>query len=252
MLSLLLLCCFAFMAGFVDAMVGGGGLIQLPAMFLLQPQLGLAQTLASNKTASFFGTSVSAVKFARKVPVQWSYLTPAIIAAFIGAFSGALLVSYVHKEQFMPVIITVLLLVLLYTVAKKNFGLLHETKNLSQRQYYIYAIATGTIIGFYDGLIGPGTGSFLVFAFITFFGFDFLNASANAKIINCITNISALLFFFFKGHIVWAIAIPVGLANMLGNYAGAHMALKKGSAFIRVFFIVVVLGLIIKLSYDYL
>lgn len=239
------------MAGFIDAMVGGGGLIQLPAFFILQPHLSLVQTLSTNKTASFFGTSVSAYRYIKRVDIDWQHLTPAIITAFIGSFSGALLVSYIHKEQFMPFIIAALALVLLYTIFKKNLGLHHIDKQLTRHQYYIYAIVSGAGIGFYDGLIGPGTGSFLIFAFVVFFGYNFLNASANAKIINCITNISALIFFFIKGTILWSIAVPVGAANMLGSYAGSHIALKKGSAFIRVFFIIVVIALIVKLSWDY-
>ena len=251
-MEMALLFFFAFLAGFIEAMVGGGGLIQLPAMFLLQPNLTLAQTLATNKTASFLGTTVSAVKYMKRVTIDWSHLTPALLAAFVGSFSGALLVSHVHKEQFMPVIIGILILVLIYTILRRNFGLHHQQKTLTTVRYYAYAIGTGLMVGFYDGLIGPGTGSFFVFAFISLFGYDFLHASANAKIINCITNISALIFFFIKGNILWEIAIPVGVSNMLGNYIGAHFALKKGSGFIRVFFIIVVSLLIMKLAYDYL
>ncbi len=252
MLTLITLCCFAFLAGFIDAMVGGGGLIQLPALFILQPHLSLVQTLATNKTASFFGTSVSAYRYIKRVDIDWSHLTPAIIAAFIGSFSGALLVSFIHKEQFMPFIICILILVLLYTVLKKELGLHQVNKSLTRNRYLTYAICTGGIIGFYDGFIGPGTGSFLIFSFVVLFGYNFLHASANAKIINVVTNIAALLFFLFKGNIIWSIALPVGAANMLGSYAGSHIALKKGSAFIRLFFILVVLALIAKLGYDYM
>lgn len=246
------LCGFAFLAGLIEAMVGGGGLIQLPAFFLLMPQLSLVQTFATNKTASFFGTTVSAARYMKRVKIDWKHLSPAIAAALVGSFSGALLVSFLHKEQFMPFIIVVLTLVLLYTIFKKELGLHHVDKLLSKNQYYLYAIGTGGIIGFYDGFIGPGTGSFLIFSFVVLFGYNFLNASANAKVINCVTNIAALSFFLAKGNIIWSIAIPVAATNMLGNYIGSHIALKKGSAFIRVFFILVVLALIIKLSYEYL
>ncbi len=241
----------AFFAGSVDAMVGGGGLIQLPAFFILQPQLNLIQTLASNKTASFLGTLTATVRFVKRVKIDWRHLLPAIISAFVGAFSGALMVSFIHKDQFMPFIITSLVLVLAYTVFRKNMGLHHNVKQLTATRYYIYAIGTGGLIGLYDGMIGPGIGSFLIFAFIVLFGYDFLHASANAKIINCVTNFSALSFFLAKGAIVWDIALPVAAANMMGNYIGSHIALKKGSGFIRVFFILVVLALIIKLGYDY-
>ena len=249
---LLLLCCFAFLAGFIDAMVGGGGLIQLPALFILQPQLGLVQTLATNKLASFLGTSVSAVRYVKRVPINWRHLSPAIITAMLGAFGGGLLVSYIHKEQFMPFIICVLVLVLFYTIFKRELGLHHVDKQVSKKRYYVYAVATGGIIGFYEGLIGPGAGSFLIFAFVVVFGYNFLHASANAKIINLSASSGALLFFIYKGFIIWQLAILIGLANMLGGYVGAHVALRKGSGFIRLFFILIVSALIMKLGYDYL
>jgi uncharacterized membrane protein YfcA len=231
-------------------MVGGGGLIQLPAMLVLMPQLTLAQTLATNKTASFCGTAVATAKYLRRVPVAWRALLPAILAAGTGSFGGALLVSYFHKEQFMPFIICALLLVLVYTVVKKDFGL-HREKDHSPVRHFALSVAVGVVIGFYDGLIGPGTGSFLIFAFVLLFGNSFLQAAAHAKIINCVTNASAILFFLFKGAIIWPVALPVAAANMLGNYTGAHLALRKGNGFIRIFFILVVLALILKLSLDY-
>jgi len=252
MLSIFLLCLFAFLAGFIDAMVGGGGLIQLPAFFILQPQYTLVQTLATNKTASFFGTSVAAARYIGKVALDWKHLAVAMAAAFAGAFSGALLVSRINKEDFMPFIITALVLVLLYTLFKRELGVHHVEKKLSERKYFLYALAGGGVIGFYDGLIGPGTGSFLIFSFVMLFGYNFLHASANAKLVNCVTNIAALSLFLVQGHIVWKVALPLGAANMLGNYAGSHLALRKGSRFIRVFFIVVVSVLILKLGIDYL
>jgi hypothetical protein len=245
-----LLCLFAFLAGFVDAMVGGGGLIQLPAFFLFQPQLTLVQTLATNKTASFSGTSLSAFHYLKKVKLNWKELIPGIIAAAVGAFSGALLVSFVHKEQFTPFLIIVLALVLVYTLLNKKLGL-HSTHTLSPQQHIRYSILTGLIIGLYDGCIGPGTGSFMVFAFVLLFGYTFVHAAANAKVLNCVTNASALTFFLIKGAIVWKIALPVAAANMLGNYAGTKLALRKGSGFIRAFFLLVVAALLVRLSWDY-
>ena len=252
MFSLLVLCLFAFTAGFVDAVAGGGGLIQLPAMFILQPQLTLAQTLATNKICSFSGTSVAAVRYIKRVDIDWKHLSPIVISSLVTSFAGALLVSFIHKEQFMPFIITSLVLVLAYTILKRELGLHHNVKPLSQTRYIVYAIGTGSILGLYEGLIGPGTGSFLLFAFITLFGYDFLHASANGKIVNMSASIGALIFFIAKGFVVWSIAIPVALCNMLGGYVGAHVAIKKGSSFVRFFFIMVSLALIVKLGYDYL
>lgn len=252
MLSLILLCLFAFTAGFVDAVAGGGGLIQLPAMFILQPQLTLVQTLATNKTCSFSGTAVAAVRYVKRVDIDWKHLSPIVISSLVTSFAGALLVSFIHKEQFIPFIIAALVLVLAYTILKRELGLHHNLKPLSQTRYIIYAISTGSILGLYEGLIGPGTGSFLLFAFITLFGYDFLHASANGKIVNMSASIGALIFFIAKGFVVWNIAIPVALCNMAGGYAGSHVAIKRGSKFIRMFFILVSLALIIKLGYDYL
>ncbi len=245
------LCIFAFLAGFVEAVVGGGGLIQLPAMFLLMPELSLLQTLATNKTANFLGTAVSAVQYKKKTNVSIKFLMPAIIAAFISSFCGAYLVSYIHKEDFIPILIIALTIILLYTLFKKELGKVSKTRQLSKPVYYIYTISIGAIIGLYDGLIGPGTGSFLVFGFILLFGFNFLQASAHAKLINVVTNIAAISFFLIRGAVVWSVALPIAASNMLGNYIGSHMAIKRGSTFVRVFFIIVVTALIAKLSYDY-
>lgn len=247
---MLALCLFAFLAGFVDAMVGGGGLIQLPAFFLLMPQLSLVQTLATNKTASFAGTALSTFHYLKNVQLNWRELLPAIISAAAGAFGGALLVSFVHKEQFTPVLILVLLLVLIYTILKKNLGM-ESTHTLSPRKHLLWSILTGLIIGIYDGCIGPGTGSFLVFAFVVIFGYTFMHAAANAKVLNCVTNAAALSFFIVKGAVVWSVALPVAASNMLGNYAGTKLALRRGSGFIRIFFLIVVTALLLKLGWDW-
>lgn len=230
-------------------MVGGGGLIQLPAFFLLQPHLTLVQTLATNKTASFAGTALSAFHYLRKVKPDWKELLPGALAAAAGAFSGALLVSLIHKEDFTPFLIAALTLVLAYTLLRKNLGKA-QTHTLPPRRHLVYSILTGLIIGVYDGCIGPGTGSFLVFAFVILFGYSFLHAAANAKVLNCVTNAAALSFFLAKGAIVWTIALPVATANMAGNYAGTKLALKKGSGFVRGVFLVVVTGLLVRMCWE--
>ena len=252
MLSMALLSFLAFTAGFVDAVAGGGGLIQLPAIIILQPQMTLVQMLATNKTASFSGTSVAAVRYIKRVQIEWKQLSPVIISALVASFAGALLVSYVRKEQFMPVIIIALVFVVAYTILKRELGLKHEVKELPKVRHLVYGIGTGSILGLYEGLIGPGTGSFLLFAFITLFGYDFLHASAHAKIINVAANIGALSFFITKGFVVWSVALPVAACNMIGNYVGAHVAINKGSVFVKLVFTLVAMILIVKLCYDYL
>ena len=249
-MSLILLCLFAFTAGFVDAVVGGGGLIQLPAMFLLQPQLSLGQTLATNKMASFCGTALSAWHYLKAVPLRWRALVPGLAAAAIGAVCGAALVSLFRKEAFLPVILVVLLAVFVYTLLRKTFGL-HQTRPLPPTHHTIFLLLTGGIIGFYDGLIGPGTGSFFVFALVAVAGYSFVQAAASGKVLNCVTNASALALFIAKGAVVWSLALPVAAANMLGNYAGTKLALRQGSGFIRIFFLCVVSALLLKLGWEY-
>ena len=219
-------------------------------MFILQPQLSLMQTLATNKTASFCGTALSAFHYLKSVPLRWRRLAPGAIAATAGAASGAALVSLFRKEAFLPFILAVLTGVLAYTLLRRSFGM-HERKQLSSVRHTTYLLLTGLIIGFYDGLIGPGTGSFLVFAFVSLFGYSFMQAAASGKVLNCLTNAAALLLFIAKGAVMWDLVPPVAFANMAGNYAGTKLALRKGSAFIRVFFIVVVMVLIAKLGWDY-
>ncbi len=251
MLFIIIVCCFAFCAGLVDALVGGGGLIQLPAMFIFFPELTLAQTLATNKTAGFMGTVTAAVRYSKKIKMDWKKLTPLVFAAGTSAAVGAWLVSYLHKEQMMPFLIAALCMVLIYTLLNKNLGKNVVAKSYSEKKQIVYAVIMGFAIGLYDGMIGPGTGSFLIFGLILIFGFDFLNATAHAKIINCATNLGALLLFAFRGKIILGIAIPIGIANIAGSYVGTHLALKKGSAFIRIFFLVIVVALILKLGRDY-
>jgi uncharacterized membrane protein YfcA len=251
MLTIAILCCFAFLAGFIDAMVGGGGLIQLPALFIFQPHLSLVQTLATNKTASFMGTFVAAIQYIKRVKIYWKQLLPIIACTFAASFTGALLVSYIHKEDFMPFVIIALSLVFVYTIFKKEIVIRQAEKQLSGKRFYLYGIGTGLLLGFYEGLIGPGTGSFLIFVFVVLFGYNFLYASANAKIINCVASIGALCLFITQGNVNWKLAIPIGVANMFGSYTGSHVAIKKGSTFVRLFFIMVVGALILKLGYDY-
>jgi uncharacterized membrane protein YfcA len=233
-------------------MVGGGGLIQLPVFLLVQPQLTLVQTVATNKTASLFGSLVAAVKYVRKVPVHWPRLYPAMAGAAIGSLGGALLVSRMVKGRFMPVVILALILVLIYTAVKKDMGQQTAHRDYTPTQALVYAVLTGLVIGFYDGLIGPGTGSFLIFALIAVFGHRFLQASAEAKVLNCVTNLSAIVFFLSRGQVLWAFALPMAAANMAGNFLGAQFAISKGSGFIRICFLIVVSALILRLAYVYL
>jgi uncharacterized membrane protein YfcA len=249
-MDIIILLIFAFFAGFIDSMAGGGGLIQLPALFIFQPHLGLAQTLATNKLISVCGTSMATRQYLKRIKIDWPLMRTGVLLAFIGSFFGAMTASRFNKDSFTPFIITALLLVFVHTILNKQSGM-HAGKPLPPAKAYWFIALMGAAIGFYDGLVGPGTGSFLIFLFVTLFGLDFLHASANAKIINLTTNIAALVFFIPSGYVVWEIAIPLALANVGGSMLGSRLALKKGSAFVRVIFIVVVSALILKLCWDH-
>lgn len=247
--ELLLLIIAAFAAGFVDAVVGGGGLIQLPSFVLAYPGLPFATVLGSNKLASFAGTGVATVRYMLTTAVPWRTVLPAVGAALVTAWWGAQLVSYLDKTLVRPVILVLLIAVAVYTFIKKDLGS-KRRQQPSGTKAIVLSVLTGALLGLYDGFFGPGTGSFLILIFVTVFGYEFLTASVCAKLVNCATNLAALLYFGLHGNISYTIAIPVALSNMTGSWLGARTALRKGNGFVRVFFLLVVSALILRLSYD--
>ena len=247
--TIVFLCIAAFAAGFVDAIVGGGGLIQTPAGLILLPNLPVATVIGSLKIPAFSGTFFAARQYLKKVDMNWKLLGTMMALAFTLSFTGSFVLSKVHNDFMKPVLLVVLCGVAIYTYSKKNFGQ-HTDKDHSMQKQFTYAILIAVAIGFYDGFIGPGAGSFLVMAFITLLGFDFLHASANAKMVNLATNMGSIVFFLIKGSIIWSIAIPMALCNALGGAIGAKLAISKGNQFIRIFFLMVVVGTLIRFGYD--
>ena len=239
----------SLLAGFVDSMVGGGGLILIPALLATFPTAHPATLFGTNKGASVWGTGMATVQYARRVSMPWSALVPAAAAAMLASLGGAWLVTVASPEYLRKVLPAVLLLVLGYTLAKKELGR-HHAPRFSGRMEAAVACGIGALIGFYDGFFGPGTGSFFVFCMVRFLGYDFLHASAAAKLLNTATNVSALALFIAKGHIWWHFALAMALANVVGSLAGTHMALKHGTGFVRGVFIAVVSALIVKTGYD--
>ena len=237
-----------FAAGWVDAVVGGGGLLQLPVM-LMVPGITPVQALATNKMGSIFGTTTSAVTYYRRVGPDLKTAIPMAVIALGGSFGGAVLAATLPQSVFKPIIVVALIAVAVFTALKPNVGELTSLRHTGHR-HYLMACLIGAVIGFYDGLIGPGTGSFLIIALVTLMGYAFLEASAKAKIVNMATNAGALLFFLPHGSLLWGVGLLLGLANMAGGYLGARTAVKKGSKFIRIVFLVVVGALIIKLGFD--
>lgn len=246
---IILLCTAAFLAGFVDAIVGGGGLIQTPIAMILLPNLAVSTIIGSLKIPSFSGTALAARQYLKKVDMNWKLLSVMAIVAFASAFLGSTLLTKVHNDFMKPLLLVVLTMIAIYTFAKKDFGT-HQVKNISENKQLFFAIIISIIIGFYDGFIGPGTGSFLVLAFVIVLGFDFLHASANAKMVNLATNIGSICLFIYKGKIIWTIAIPMAICNAIGGFIGAKLAIKKGNGFIRVFFLIVVIGTLLRFGYD--
>jgi uncharacterized membrane protein YfcA len=247
--DLILLCFVAFMAGFVDAIVGGGGLLQTPAGLVLLPQYPVATVIGTLKIPAFFGTSFAAIQYARKVEINFKLLAAMAVLAGCAAFAGSALLNAVSNSFMKPFLLIVLILVAIYTYSNKNFGI-HTAKNHRAKQQWQFSIIVSLVIGFYDGFIGPGAGSFLVLAFIGLMGFDFLKASANAKFVNMATNFGSICFFMLKGKIIYTIAIPMAICNALGGILGARLAILRGNTFIRIFFLAIICITILRFAYD--
>ena len=239
----------SLLAGFVDAIVGGGGLILLPALFATFPSAPPATLLGTNKAGSVWGTAMATWQYSRRVQIRWHAMLPAALAGFGGAFAGAWAVTALSPDFLRKLLPLVLVFVLGYTLVKKELGR-HHTPRYAGSAEWMAASLIGATIGFYDGFFGPGTGSFFVFLLVRVLGYDFLNASASAKLLNVSTNVAALILFSMKGHVWWHFAAPLAVANVLGSVLGTHMALKHGTGFVRYIFIIVVSVLILKTGYD--
>ena len=248
-LDMLLLVGAAFLAGLVDAVVGGGGLVLIPALFMNLPEVAPATILGTNKFAAIFGTASAARRYALRIAVPWRAALPTAIAAFFFSYVGAMSVALMPKDYLRPLVLVMLVAVAVYTFARKDFGTVDRSRPHQTLDYW-WAVLLGAAIGFYDGFFGPGAGSFLLFLFIRFFGFDFLHASAAAKIVNVATNGAALLYFGATGHVLWRIAILLALFNIAGALLGSRLALRHGSGFVRKVFLGVATALIGKFGYD--
>ncbi|MBC7575725.1 MAG: TSUP family transporter [Herminiimonas sp.] len=249
MTDYLILGAAALFAGLIDAVVGGGGLIQLPALFSALPSVAPATLLGTSKLAGVWGTSVAAFSYSRRVKVIWSTAAPAAMAAFGFAFLGAFTVTRIPPDFLRQLLPFILIGVASYTFLRKDLGSVHAPAHIGFREKG-FAVLAGSAIGFYDGFFGPGTGSFLVFVFVRFFGFDFLGASAASKVVNVACNIAALMWFGYSGHLIWQLGLLMGACNIAGSLVGTRLAIRHGSVFVRKVFLVVVGILILKTSYD--
>lgn len=247
--AILFLLLAAFFAGAIDAVVGGGGLIQIPALFAVYPAESAATLFGTNKCASVVGTANATWRYARQVKMPWRTILPAAVAAFILSYAGAAAVAWLPKDAVRPLILILLIGAAIYTLRRKDFGQVHQPAHSGHKEL-IYAILLGGLIGFYDGFFGPGTGSFLIFLFVRFFGFDFLHASAGAKVVNVATNLAALAYFVPNGYVIALLAALMAIANVSGSIAGTALALKHGSSFVRKVFLILVGVLIVKFAWD--
>ena len=244
---LLLLALAALAAGFVDAVVGGGGLIQLPALLLGLPGASPVQVLATNKLASICGTTVSSVTYYRRVRPDPRTFLPLMALAFVGSFLGALVATQIPKEAFDPIVLVALVVVGAYVLFKPDLG--GETSlRFAGHQHTLAAMLTGLAIGFYDGALGPGTGSFFVFTLVGLLGYSFLEASAKARLANWTTNLASLVVFVPAGAVLWKVGLVMGACNLLGGYLGARTAIAQGSRFVRIFFVVVVSAFTVRIG----
>lgn len=239
----------ALFAGFVDSIVGGGGLIQLPALFTAFPSTAPATLFGTNKLASIVGTSSAAIQYSRRVAIPWGVAGPGAVAALVGSWYGAKAVAYLDPAILRPLILVLLVLVAAYTFLRKDLGAVSNEPEHGKRSAGL-AVGIGGVIGFYDGFFGPGTGSFLIFLFIRLLGMDFLRASVSAKIVNVATNLAAIGFFVGNVELMWKLAAVMAVCNLAGSIIGSRMALKHGTGFVRKMFLGVVLVLIARLAYD--
>jgi len=234
-------------AGFVDAVVGGGGLVQLPALLLGLPGAAPVQVLATNKLASICGTTVSSATYYRRIRPDPRTFLPLMLLAFVGSAIGAVVASRVPRSAFEPIVLVALVLVGGYVLFRPTLG--QETAlRFAGHHHTAAAMGTGLLVGFYDGALGPGTGSFFVFALVGLLGYSFLEASAKAKLANWATNLAALCVFVPQGAVLWKVGLLMGLANLAGGYLGARTAVRRGAGFVRVFFILVVSAFIVRLG----
>ena len=239
------LCAAAATAGFFDAIAGGGGLIQLPALMVGLQDKPVVNVLGTNKFASIFGTANAANRYRKQVQIDKKFLASMMVPAFLGSMGGAALASKVPTEQMRVVVLIALIAIFIYTALNPKLG--HEE---NQKLDYKVAAIAGLGIGFYDGIFGPGTGTFLMAVLVGALGVGFLSASAIAKFTNVATNLAAIIIFAKAGAILWGIGAALAISNVIGSTIGSQMAIKGGSPLVRKVFLLMTAALIAKVGFD--
>ncbi|RCV47657.1 TSUP family transporter [Marinitenerispora sediminis] len=247
-IALLLLAAVA--AGWVDAVVGGGGLLMLPALLVAAPTTPVAALLGTNKLVAVFGTASAAVAYARKVKLDPRVVWPTAGLALVGSGTGAALAGAISSDALRPIIMVVLLVVAAIVLLRPSLGAVVNPTLLTRRRIVAAVLVAGLGVAFYDGLIGPGTGTFLIIALTAVTGMDFVSASASAKVVNTATNVGAITVFAWNGDVLWLLGLGLAVGNVVGAQIGARMALRRGTGFVRVVLLVVVLALVVRLGWD--
>ena len=237
----------SFFAGFIDSIAGGGGLIQLPALLIGLPKSETAEVLGTNKLSAVFGTTTAAALYRKQIKPDPKILIAMGVPAFLGSAGGAVLASQIPTSSMRPMVLVLLIIVAVYTWFKPDLGKFENLRHLPKRRVQIAAIA-GVVIGFYDGIFGPGTGSFLMLILVASLGYAFITASAIAKVVNVATNVGAIMVFGVNGAVLWQIGIILGISNISGAVIGARLAIKGGSTLVRKVFLLVTVALIVKVG----
>jgi uncharacterized membrane protein YfcA len=237
----------SFFAGFIDSIAGGGGLIQLPALLIGLPKSDTAEVLGTNKLSAVFGTTTAAALYRKQIKPDPKILIAMGLPAFVGSAGGAVLASKIPTNSMRPMVLVLLIIVAVYTWFKPDLGKFENLRHLPKRRVQIAAFA-GVVIGFYDGIFGPGTGSFLMLILVASLGYAFITASAIAKVVNVATNVGAIMVFGINGAVIWQIGIILGVANISGAVIGARLAIKGGSTLVRKVFLFVTVALIVKVG----
>lgn len=240
-----------FAAGLIDSIVGGGGLVLTPAMLNLHPGLNILQAIGTQRTSSIMGTSVAAWNYLRKIHIERRILLPACAAAMAASAIGVQFAKRLDPDLLKWTVLAICVILAVYTVFRKDLGL-KEERRFHPKHESLAALSIGTATGFYNGLIGPGTGTIMVFAFVSFLGLDFLKSSAVSKAANVSADISSWTVLMLSGFVLWVLAVPLIIGNMLGSYIGSHMAIRKGQTFVRAVFLVIVLALIARQAWQLL
>ncbi len=239
---------FVFLAGFIDAAAGGGGLISLPAYLFVGFPAHTA--IGCNKFSAACGTTFSAARFFKNGAVEWKIGCTAAVFAFIASFIGTKIALFINQELLKTVLVIILPVVAVFLLFKRNLGNENASETLPKKRAYLLAVYIGACVGFYDGLIGPGAGTVAIIGFSAWMKYDLKIASGNAKILNLASNYASLVAVMMGGKVLYAIAVPAALCGILGNYIGSGLAIKKGAAFIRPLMVAVITLLFVKLFYD--